>query len=431
MQLKFEQLGSHLKSSLAPFYFLWGDEALLVQETADAIRACAQAQGFSERCLFVMESEQHFEWDSLTQSCTTSSLFADKKIIEVILHNTKLKDPPFVLNINPDIVLIIRANALSPGAKKSNWFKKINQHKEGVLIDHPFLNKRQLSDWIVKTTQARGLKLDAQSLKAMVEKNEGNVLAAHQEIEMLHFIHSLDAGVKPRQVGVQVPGLAEQIEARNFPSQEKGATELLGKKPPAPHKTAHIPRLNRGIQDSNKLDAGVRPRQVGETEELLGALPPASHKTAHLPRLDRGIQQITLKEYQAIMTLTCQSRFTPFDLQNAILAGDSNRVLHILSALDRAEAILILWVLSRSIRTLIQLKQYLTPNASIPAALQALSIWPSLAPLYTSAHQRLSLPTLTKSLKQAQQLDIDFKSGKTAAAFRELMALCLTLSTGR
>ena len=43
-QLRVDQLGGHLKQSLASVYFVHGDESLLVNECADAIRAAARAQ---------------------------------------------------------------------------------------------------------------------------------------------------------------------------------------------------------------------------------------------------------------------------------------------------------------------------------------------------------------------------------------------------
>lgn len=49
MQIKAEQLERHLQHSLQRLYVLHGDEPLLMQEAADAIRAAARAQGFTER----------------------------------------------------------------------------------------------------------------------------------------------------------------------------------------------------------------------------------------------------------------------------------------------------------------------------------------------------------------------------------------------
>src|SRR5439155_599410 len=49
MQLRAEQLHGHLAKSLAPAYAVHGDEPLLALEAADAVRAAARRQGFSER----------------------------------------------------------------------------------------------------------------------------------------------------------------------------------------------------------------------------------------------------------------------------------------------------------------------------------------------------------------------------------------------
>ena len=49
MQVGLAQLSAHLQRGLKPLYTLHGDEPLLIQEAADAIRAAARAQGHTER----------------------------------------------------------------------------------------------------------------------------------------------------------------------------------------------------------------------------------------------------------------------------------------------------------------------------------------------------------------------------------------------
>lgn len=335
MQIQADQLEFHLKSHLNPFYFLWGDEPLLIQESADKLRSVAFEHGFTERILFSLESEHSFEWDKLTHSCTSYSLFSEKKIVELILHSAQLKDPPFILNNDPAILLLIRAGALTASAKKSNWFKKINQHPNGVLISHETLNKNQFKKWLVKQAYLKGLELSPEVIETLIQQNEGNLLAARQEIEMLYFIY----------------------------------------------------------QQPNT------------------------------------ISNIHLDQYKQIMALNYQSRFTPFDLQNAILKGDLQRILHVLSVLERSELILILWVISKVIRNLLQLHHKVRHNILLSQAFQKLSIWPSLIPLYTGAMKRLSLPLLNEALHSAQKIDKDFKTGNPAHAFRSLISLCLTLGT--
>ena len=56
MQLRPEQLAAHLQKSVAPLYFLHGDEPLLVIEAGDAIRAAAKRQGFVEREVMVVSA---------------------------------------------------------------------------------------------------------------------------------------------------------------------------------------------------------------------------------------------------------------------------------------------------------------------------------------------------------------------------------------
>src|SRR5216117_3175361 len=68
MQLRAEQLHGHLAKSLAP---------------ADAVRAAARRQGFSERV--VLEPGRSFDWSEFTHAAASLSLFAEKKLVELRL----------------------------------------------------------------------------------------------------------------------------------------------------------------------------------------------------------------------------------------------------------------------------------------------------------------------------------------------------------
>src|SRR3989454_1165206 len=83
MQLRAEQLHGHLAKSLAPVYAVHGDEPLLALEAADAVRAAARRQGFSERV--VLEPGRGFDWSEFTHAAASLSLFAEKKLVELRL----------------------------------------------------------------------------------------------------------------------------------------------------------------------------------------------------------------------------------------------------------------------------------------------------------------------------------------------------------
>ena len=63
MDLRLNQLPSHLERTLAPLYVVHGDEPLLAIEAGDAIRAAACRAGCDEREILVAESG--FRWDAL------------------------------------------------------------------------------------------------------------------------------------------------------------------------------------------------------------------------------------------------------------------------------------------------------------------------------------------------------------------------------
>src|SRR3546814_15829765 len=81
VQIKANQIATHLAKGLAPLYLVAGEEPLVLQETLDAIRAAARKAGFSER--EVLDVERGFSWQRVVDACASLSLFATQRIIEV------------------------------------------------------------------------------------------------------------------------------------------------------------------------------------------------------------------------------------------------------------------------------------------------------------------------------------------------------------
>ena len=88
MQLAANQLSAHLSKGLRSLYTVHGDEPLLVQEAADAIRTTARAQGYTERTVHTVAGA-HFDWSEVLASGGSLSLFADKQLIEVRVPSGK------------------------------------------------------------------------------------------------------------------------------------------------------------------------------------------------------------------------------------------------------------------------------------------------------------------------------------------------------
>ena len=88
MQVNATQLPAHLAKTLRPLYTLHGDEALLVQEAADAIREAARAQGYTERTVHTVQGA-HFDWGMVLAASNSLSLFADKQLVEIRIPSGK------------------------------------------------------------------------------------------------------------------------------------------------------------------------------------------------------------------------------------------------------------------------------------------------------------------------------------------------------
>ena len=78
-----EQLHAQLREGLRACYLLIGNEPLLLQESHDAIKACAQQQGFTEHFNVVLDNST--DWDAVFSSCQSMSLFASRQTLTLTL----------------------------------------------------------------------------------------------------------------------------------------------------------------------------------------------------------------------------------------------------------------------------------------------------------------------------------------------------------
>lgn len=193
MQLRADSLETHLAKTLAPLYVISSDEHLLALEAADKIRARARATGFSEREVLI--AERYFNWGALLAASQSQSLFGDKKLIELRLPTGKpgkeggqalQQYAASMAQAGDDTVTLITLPKLDWAAQKSAWVTALQQ--AAVFIDIPLVERVQLGGWIGQRLAAQGQSTDKPALDFMVERVEGNLLAAHQEIRKLGLL---------------------------------------------------------------------------------------------------------------------------------------------------------------------------------------------------------------------------------------------------
>jgi len=320
MQLRADALDGHVAKTLAPLYVITSDEHLLALEAADKIRRAARAQGYSER--EVLTVERSFKWGELLAANQAMSLFGDKKLIELRIPSGKPgKDggaalQAYAKDLSPDNLTLITLPKLDWQTQKAAWVAALQQ--AAVYIDIPNIERNALPGWIANRLAAQGQSAERASLDFIADRVEGNLLAAHQEIQKLGLLHE-------------------------------------------PGKLAH-----EQVQD-------------------------------------------------AVLNV---ARYDVFKLSEAMLSGDTARLIRMLEGLKgEGEALpLVLWAVSEEIRTLLKLKAGMAQGRPLPALLKEYRIWGPRERLMEPALRRISLPTLEAAMQQAAQVDRMVK-GLRAKAF--------------
>jgi DNA polymerase-3 subunit delta len=192
MKLAPAQLAKHLQGGLAPVYIVSGDDPLLCQEAADAIRTAARQQGFDERQVF--SADASFDWGTLLQAGASMSLFAEKRLLELRLPSGKPGDKgaaalmEYCARPAEDTVLLISLPKLDGSAQKTKWGKALVEGAQTQFIQIWPVDSNQLPQWIRQRLSQSGLAATQDAVELIAARVEGNLLAAAQEIEKLKLM---------------------------------------------------------------------------------------------------------------------------------------------------------------------------------------------------------------------------------------------------
>jgi DNA polymerase-3 subunit delta len=188
--LRVEQLEGHLARELRPLYAIHGDEPLLSLEAADAIRARARSNGFSERT--VLTAERGFDWSELAASAASLSLFGERRLIELRLPSGKPGPEGAAViervcrDLPPDTLILVMLPRLDRAGQASPWFQALEA--KAVLVNVFPVERSRLPEWIAARLARQKQQAKPETLRFLADSVEGNLLAAHQEIQKLALL---------------------------------------------------------------------------------------------------------------------------------------------------------------------------------------------------------------------------------------------------
>lgn len=306
MQLAPAQLKQHLSKGLAPLYVLTGDEALAQSECLDAIRHAARQDGAEERANFIVE--RSFNWQSIQQFGQERSLFASKRILEISIPSGKpgveggkalaaLAENPI-----PDTTTVIIMPALAREAKKSVWFTKLQSG--ATVIEVHDISPAQLPQWIAKRLALQEQQTDEASLAFMAHQVEGNMLAAHQEIQKLNLLYPKGT-LTAEEISTAV------LNVSRYDAFQLGEAVLAGD----PERTS---RILQGLQDEGEQPVAVmnpliwvlRPlvrvkRAQARGESINSAMTSARIYGNRQQQTQRALSRLSLRQLEAALQKLC------------------------------------------------------------------------------------------------------------------------------
>ncbi|MGA0023828.1 MAG: DNA polymerase III subunit delta [Burkholderiales bacterium] len=190
MRLQSEQLAGHLKRDIQPLYTVFGNEPLLALEASDRIRAKARAEGYSEREVLTVNSG--FKWNQLALAGNSQSLFASRKLLELRIPTGKPGKEggealqAYCQSLPPDTVTLVYVPDLDWRAQKAAWFSALEN--AGIAVEAKVVPRKALPQWIAGRLKDQQQDADAATLDFIADRVEGNLLAAHQEVQKLALL---------------------------------------------------------------------------------------------------------------------------------------------------------------------------------------------------------------------------------------------------
>jgi DNA polymerase-3 subunit delta len=179
-----------LQQPLPQVILAFGEEPLLIEETVDAARQAAAAQGFAER--IVLNVEPGFDGGQLREHSLSLSLFASRRLLDLRIPGgrpgeagTRAIDE-FCQHGDADTVLLLVCGQLDARAKQAKWVKLVDKY--GAVVEQRALRAGQFPGWIQARMRRRGLRADPEAVSLLGHYLEGNLLAAAQEIDKLALL---------------------------------------------------------------------------------------------------------------------------------------------------------------------------------------------------------------------------------------------------
>jgi DNA polymerase III subunit delta len=190
MKLTFSQLTTHLQGSLSHFYIIMGNEPLLIQEAAMAIRKVAQHAGFTDR-QWLSPTHQE-DWQQVGGLYSNLDLFSQRQVIEIHIPNGKPSQHGiqhllrYAEHPIEDHIVIISTEKIDKSLLSSKWVTQCES--SGVLLPIWPLSPSEVSAWLKQRSEYYSVNLERPAFTELLTRTQGNLVAAEHALQQLSLI---------------------------------------------------------------------------------------------------------------------------------------------------------------------------------------------------------------------------------------------------
>ncbi len=176
-------------------YVVMGDEILLVNESLDALRHIATQAGYTERISLRLDARS--DWSELLAAIQNASLFGEDRLVVANLPSGRpgrtggdVLQQLSALAEGKQLggsMVIVCLPALDRATRNAKWAKALLA--SATVLDVPAISRQRLPEWISQRLAAQDQHTHRDNLVWMADQVEGNLLAAHQEIQKLALLY--------------------------------------------------------------------------------------------------------------------------------------------------------------------------------------------------------------------------------------------------
>jgi DNA polymerase-3 subunit delta len=89
-------------------------------------------------------------------------------------------------SLPPDTVTLVQLPGIEWRTQKTAWFESLE--RAGVAVEAKAVSRKALPDWLAGRLRAQNQEADRDTLDFIADRVEGNLLAAHQEVQKLALL---------------------------------------------------------------------------------------------------------------------------------------------------------------------------------------------------------------------------------------------------